>query len=168
MLEIKEQDVVIGDLLLSMTPFLKIYTVCVNNQDVGQDLIANLYENNPKFHAALETCGVPPRQGIIGINDLRARPYQRVIRYKLLCERLLGATPETHSDHAAITKALSQISIMADHVNESKREVCLCVSECEIHSRSLNSKAATNRPNRLCDKERNLSFVDHSRSKFGG
>jgi hypothetical protein len=52
-------------------PFLKVYTVCVNNQDVGQDLIYNLNEANPKFRSLLDVCSrehaVP--QVLISIGD---------------------------------------------------------------------------------------------------
>jgi Phorbol esters/diacylglycerol binding domain (C1 domain)/RhoGEF domain len=45
-----------------------------------------------------------------------------MMRYVIILKSLLKYTPEDHPDHGVVAKALEAVSVMADHINATKKQ----------------------------------------------
>lgn len=111
----------IGDVLLKLSPFFRIYTAYVSNFDRASATLEEC-EKQPAFAAFLrqrlesEECkGQTLRSFLI-------LPVQRVPRYRLLVEDLVKNTPESHPDHKQLVECLDKISEVAADINEAIRK----------------------------------------------
>jgi hypothetical protein len=111
----------IGQVFLSIVPFLKVYTGYVNNYNQAMATLEEC-KKNAQFKEFLNTT-----KNLPGVeHDLPSyliMPIQRIPRYQLLLEQLLKATPLEHPDRADLASALQQIVAVADYMNERKRDV---------------------------------------------
>ena len=93
--------------------------------------------------------------------DILITPIQRLVRLKLLLERIIKFTDESHEDFADLKCALVGISEVADYVNKgiSQKEARLRVWEVQ---RMLVRVVVLNRPHHLC-KNSNIHTGTHAR-----
>eukprot|EP01117_Protostelium_nocturnum_P019345 TRINITY_DN836_c0_g3_i1.p1 TRINITY_DN836_c0_g3~~TRINITY_DN836_c0_g3_i1.p1 ORF type:complete len:1638 (-),score=764.62 TRINITY_DN836_c0_g3_i1:204-5117(-) len=111
----------IGDIILEIVPYLKVYTAYVNNANLSIVTVAEISNTYHDFHKFLEDaknnggCGLDIQSYLIG-------PIQRIPRYVLLLKDLYKNTTEDHPDHDDLAKALESIESVAIYVNEKKRE----------------------------------------------
>ena len=61
--------------------------------------------------------------GRLSLDDLLIKPVQRIPRYVLFIKDLLKHTSSSHPDHAPLQQALSELTGLAERVNESEREM---------------------------------------------
>eukprot|EP00007_Cunea_sp_BSH-02190019_P004347 CAMPEP_0174234278 /NCGR_PEP_ID=MMETSP0417-20130205/4082_1 /TAXON_ID=242541 /ORGANISM="Mayorella sp, Strain BSH-02190019" /LENGTH=912 /DNA_ID=CAMNT_0015312623 /DNA_START=245 /DNA_END=2980 /DNA_ORIENTATION=+ len=110
----------VGDVLVQMIPFMKLYVDYVNNYPAAINFLEKLRKNK-KFLALLDTCGSGDNKGLHGFGGLLVTPIQRIPRYGMLLKDLMKKTPEKHKDFPELQKATTKILEMADFINEQKR-----------------------------------------------
>ena len=127
----------IGKVFSSFGPCLKMYTSYLNQVDDAMQIIRDNLETNDGVVDAAKTyfsnymtgrsqkasladfCLARGRSGTESLESLLIRPVQRIPRYRLLLQELLKHTPEEHSQHAALSKALAVVSLSAGKCNEN-------------------------------------------------
>ncbi|KAG6381349.1 Dbl homology domain-containing protein [Boletus reticuloceps] len=90
----------------------------------ASDLVANLTSGQRKrIRTFIKRCRVNPRHSQLNMEGYLLLPVQRVPRYRLLLEELIRSTPPTCSFmDDALDRALAEISLLANNMNEGKRE----------------------------------------------
>ncbi|KAG8219966.1 hypothetical protein J3R82DRAFT_971 [Butyriboletus roseoflavus] len=88
------------------------------------DSMANLTSGQRKrIKTFLKRCRVNPRHSQLNMEGYLLLPVQRIPRYRLLLEELIRSTPPTYSYmDDALDRALAEISLLANNMNEGKRE----------------------------------------------
>ncbi|KAG2392464.1 hypothetical protein C9374_012716 [Naegleria lovaniensis] len=99
-------------------PFLKVYTVYVNNYEKANELVEELILRNPKFNEFVET--VYEKKGVT-LQSLLITPVQRIPRLKMLFSELLKRTVIEHVEYNVIVETLAILNELALFVNEKKR-----------------------------------------------
>eukprot|EP00008_Paramoeba_atlantica_P013123 CAMPEP_0201476772 /NCGR_PEP_ID=MMETSP0151_2-20130828/1898_1 /ASSEMBLY_ACC=CAM_ASM_000257 /TAXON_ID=200890 /ORGANISM="Paramoeba atlantica, Strain 621/1 / CCAP 1560/9" /LENGTH=902 /DNA_ID=CAMNT_0047857251 /DNA_START=86 /DNA_END=2794 /DNA_ORIENTATION=- len=125
----------VGEILLSMVPFMKMYTVYMNGFKTAQDRLMELTKDS-YFSASIQGIqadGYTP--GMAGLTLLQGCPLSRIPRYVLLLKDLLKHTPEDHPDHGPLHKAFGGVENMANTINEMKRK-----EENQERMRQINSR----------------------------
>ncbi|KAH7924879.1 hypothetical protein BV22DRAFT_1012330 [Leucogyrophana mollusca] len=76
-----------------------------------------------RIKAFLKRCRVNPRHSQLNMEGYLLLPVQRIPRYRLLLEELMRSTPPSYTFmDDALDRALSEISLLANNMNEGKRE----------------------------------------------
>ncbi|KAF8140081.1 hypothetical protein EV363DRAFT_326100 [Boletus edulis] len=90
----------------------------------ASDLVANLTSGQRKrIRTFIKRCRVNPRHSQLNMEGYLLLPVQRVPRYRLLLEELIRSTPPSCSFmDDALDRALAEISLLANNMNEGKRE----------------------------------------------
>eukprot|EP01080_Neovahlkampfia_damariscottae_P005848 gene5848-9671_t len=119
--EPKKQDkkMTVGETFTKFTPFLKLYTIYINNFDDAQKELKRLKTEDKNVEQFIKT--VKKNEGE-DLGSLLIKPIQRVPRYKLLLDDLLRTTPRGHFDYALLQKSIVLIGDVASHLNEQKRQ----------------------------------------------
>lgn len=128
----------IGDILATLAPFLKMYSLYVKNfssalqridyEQKNNDAFAKFLKETDQKRAAKEkvtSASGSVRQAFgygLGFQAHLLTIVQRIPRYKLLVEELLKATPETHPDHIDLVRASHMIEQVASYINENVRQ----------------------------------------------
>ncbi|GAC98618.1 hypothetical protein PHSY_006212 [Pseudozyma hubeiensis SY62] len=128
----------IGDILATLAPFLKMYSLYVKNFSSALQRIEHEQKTNEPFarflketdqkRAAKEkitsaTGSVRHAFGYgLGFQAHLLTIVQRIPRYKLLVDDLLKSTPETHPDHVDLVRAGHMIEQVASYINENVRQ----------------------------------------------
>lgn len=108
---------VLGDLLLDMMPFLKMYTLYTGGWEKATALLEEL-ESKESFTSFVSQC----MQSYDNVQDLRAyliMPIQRIPRYRLLLEDLSKNTSQDHPDYEGVMKALDKVLFIAKEVDQA-------------------------------------------------
>eukprot|EP01126_Amoeba_proteus_P007560 TRINITY_DN12715_c0_g1_i13.p1 TRINITY_DN12715_c0_g1~~TRINITY_DN12715_c0_g1_i13.p1 ORF type:complete len:699 (+),score=84.09 TRINITY_DN12715_c0_g1_i13:134-2098(+) len=109
---------VIGDVLNTMSPFLKIYKVYSNLY--GECTLAmQTAEKNREFNKVLEMIKTHPLSRRQSLGSFLIIPVQRVPRYVLLLQDLLKCTSQAHPDYEALSVALHTLQAVASGIDES-------------------------------------------------
>ena len=121
----------IGDLLVPVAPFLKMYSLYVKNFSSALTRIENERKSNDSFARFLKetekaTWGRASNQGGFGFGlGFQAHLLtivQRIPRYKLLIGDLVRCTPVNHRDHVDLCKAYAVIEQVAESINDNIRQ----------------------------------------------
>ncbi|KAG7450322.1 uncharacterized protein BT62DRAFT_927638 [Guyanagaster necrorhizus] len=76
-----------------------------------------------RIRAYLKRCRMSPRHSQLNLEGYLLLPVQRIPRYRLLLEELLRSTPPSYDFmEDPLDRALSEISLLANNMNEGKRE----------------------------------------------
>jgi len=121
---------------LQSADFLKMYTQYLNFYERAIATMNSLRENS-KFQKFLSDHMEQLRGK--SLMSYLIQPVQRIPRYVLLLRELKKHTPETHAEYAALSTALAKIESIAEHVNESKRQVEQASRLIDIGQRLKNS-----------------------------
>ncbi|KAF2072264.1 hypothetical protein CYY_006418 [Polysphondylium violaceum] len=115
------QGVEIADIFIENGPFLKIYSIFVNNYyNKAIQIIKNQTLSNKKFKSYLTECKNIPFSKKLDLNDLLIMPIQRTPRYILLIEELIQFTPETEEiELKKLHEARSIMKDVASFINQS-------------------------------------------------
>lgn len=108
---------VLGDLLLDLMPFLKMYTLYTGGWEKASSLLDEL-ESKDSYTNFVTQC----MQKHENLQDLRAyliMPIQRIPRYRLLLEDLAKSTPQNHPDYEGVTKSLDKVLVIAKEVDQA-------------------------------------------------
>lgn len=111
-----DETQMLGDLLIEMLPFLKMYTLYSGNYERAMLALAELEalaakENNPVALFMAEVMSNPMRT--VDFRSYLIMPIQRIPRYRMLVEELIKGTSAEHPDYAALQKALESIKEVA-------------------------------------------------------
>ncbi|EGC38908.1 hypothetical protein DICPUDRAFT_148367 [Dictyostelium purpureum] len=116
------EQVEISDIFLEFGPFLKIYSIYVNNYYNKAIQIIKLNTNtNKKFKNYLIECKNNSFSKKLDLNDLMIMPIQRLPRYILLLEELIQYTPQKteENEHKKLIEAKNIMKDVASFVNSS-------------------------------------------------
>ncbi|KAK7064461.1 DH domain-containing protein [Favolaschia claudopus] len=76
-----------------------------------------------RLRSYLKRCRISPRHSQLNLEGYLLLPVQRIPRYRLLLEELLRATPPTYEYmDDPLDRSLAEISLLANNMNEGKRE----------------------------------------------
>ena len=106
----------LGDLLLDLLPFLKMYTMYTSNYDRSMAALRELEAKHETVTKFMEEINANPLRTV----DFRAyliMPIQRIPRYRLLLEELLKNTTPEHPDYESLSKALDSIKHVAIQID---------------------------------------------------
>ncbi|KAF9036417.1 hypothetical protein BDZ89DRAFT_1100599 [Hymenopellis radicata] len=96
----------------------------VADSSAGPAGLANLSSSQRKrIRAYLKRCRLSPRHSQLNLEGYLLLPVQRIPRYRLLLEELLRSTPPSYElVEDPLDRALAEISLLANNMNEGKRE----------------------------------------------
>ncbi|KAK0146043.1 FYVE, RhoGEF and PH domain-containing protein 4 [Merluccius polli] len=139
----------IGDILLKLTPFLKMYAEYVKNFDQAMELLKLWTDRSPQFKATIQEiqravsyARIRETRVIFGLFFVFAlfseqcqevcgsltlqhhmlEPVQRVPRYEMLLKDYLKKLPPDHPDRRDAEKSLEIIAMAATHSNSAIRK----------------------------------------------
>eukprot|EP01133_Synstelium_polycarpum_P012286 gene12286-14403_t len=122
----------IGDVFLTLIPFLKMYT----NYTVGYDSVMTVVgecEKNSAFVSFIQKCTENPRTRKLDLRSYLIQPVQRITRYHMLLDELLKHTEPTHPDYADLAKSLAEMKKVTSEANEAIKEYENRMKVMEIH-----------------------------------
>jgi len=117
--ELEKEDA--GEVYAKYADYLKVYTPYIVNYDQACDCLAAL-KKNKEFQSFLAFKRNEPECGGLDISSFLIMPIQRIPRYPLLLTELKKYTRVTDEEHASLDEALEKVSIIANFVNEAKRQ----------------------------------------------
>ncbi|WFC97271.1 hypothetical protein MBRA1_003938 [Malassezia brasiliensis] len=116
----------LGDLLVPIAPFFKMYTLFMQNFAGAMQCLADERATNERFAAFLQraeadaaACGGGAE---LGLQAQLLTLVQRVPRYRLLLQQLLHHTPTWHADHAPLRRTYELVDATAAAINEHVRQ----------------------------------------------
>lgn len=117
----------VGDILVPIAPFLKMYSLYVKNFSSAIAHIEAERRDNEAFAKFLKetersTWGKGKAFFGLGLQSHLLTIVQRIPRYKLLVGDLLKHTPSGHRDYADLKKAFEMIEQVASTINENVRQ----------------------------------------------
>ncbi|MFT7817043.1 FYVE, RhoGEF and PH domain-containing protein 4 isoform X2 [Arapaima gigas] len=115
----------IGDILLKLTPFLKMYGEYVKNFDNAMELLKVWTEKSPPFKAIIQEIQSQEVCANLTLQHHMLEPVQRVPRYEMLLKDYLKKLPQEASDRHDAEKSLENISMAATHSNSAIRKTGL-------------------------------------------
>ncbi|KNC81541.1 hypothetical protein SARC_06148 [Sphaeroforma arctica JP610] len=112
----------LGDIVLSFSPFFKMYTLYARNFDAACEHLDTMTREYVCVRDALKDLEYTPQVNGLPMRSFMITPIQRVPRYKLLFEDYLKHTPEQSPDNPLIQRALTITSEVAMAVNDAVRD----------------------------------------------
>lgn len=134
------ESTLIGDIIITLVPFLAIYTDYCCNYPEGMSLIHKYKTENADFAAVLQQASAESNG--MDVQDFCITPVQRVPRYRLLLENLIKNTAEEHPDYANLTTAMQLVSDKASEINKKMTLVESQKKMMELHRRFITSPIA--------------------------
>ena len=100
----------------------KVYAEYLKNHDAANQKLQVL-QKNPKVQIWLKECRAYAHDltSAWDLDSLLVKPVQRILKYPLLLEQLLDATPENHPDYTPLDVAVREIKGISMRINERKR-----------------------------------------------
>lgn len=129
------ETTLIGDIFVSLVPFLSIYTDFCCNYGEGMMLLNKMKAENSEVAATLYQSYLDCNGA--DVQDFCITPVQRVPRYRLLLEQLLKNTPAEHPDFAPLTQAVQLVSDKAAEINKKMVLVDQQKRMMELHRRFI-------------------------------
>ena len=112
-----DKDPRLGDIMIRIAPFLKLYSDYVANFDAANSVLNDCLTREKKFAAIVVDFEKDPVCENLKISHFMLEPVQRLTRYKLLFEDYLKRLPEDALDRKETESALKIISEAANHAN---------------------------------------------------
>ena len=109
-----------------MTVMEKVYTDYLKNHDAANQKLLALQKSH-KVEIWLKECRAYAHDltSAWDLDSLLVKPVQRILKYPLLLDQLLEATPENHPDFTALDIAAREMKGMAKRIDESKKRADL-------------------------------------------
>jgi len=120
---IKYPFVQVGKAFSQISPFLKAYTIYINNFDKAQDTFEKLREKDKRFKEYLMECYRNKATKGHQLGGFLILPVQRLPRFRLLLEEILKNTPTSHVEYNMLKQCLKEIESLNSYVNDEKRRV---------------------------------------------
>jgi len=112
----------IGDVFLTLTPFLKLYTNYTSLYDTAVELISRKRKKDKELSKLLDNLQEHPLAQKLDINSFLILPVQRIPRYVMLLTDFLNNTDKSHPDYNDLSDSLSLMKKVADEINKSMNE----------------------------------------------
>ncbi|XP_033940703.1 FYVE, RhoGEF and PH domain-containing protein 4a isoform X2 [Pseudochaenichthys georgianus] len=112
----------IGDILLKLTPFLKMYAEYVKNFEKAMELLKTWTDRSPQFKAIIQEIQSQEACGSLTLQHHMLEPVQRVPRYEMLLKDYLKKLPQDDSDRQDSEKSIEIIATAATHSNSAIRK----------------------------------------------
>lgn len=113
------QDFCIGKTVSLYSHFFRVYKQYCNYYGDAMVVLGKLCSKDPNFEKFLNRAERSSNHKLV---DILITPIQRLVRLKLLLERIIKFTPETHADYRDLKVALMGVSEVADYVNKGIHE----------------------------------------------
>ena len=117
---------VLGDLLVPIAPFFKMYTLFMKNFASAMQALDEERRSNDVFDAFLKRAEAAARRAgggaELGLQAQMLTLVQRVPRYRLLLQELLRNTPPWHPDHEPLRETFRVVDHTALFINEHVRQ----------------------------------------------
>ncbi|KAI8611666.1 Dbl homology domain-containing protein [Chytriomyces sp. MP71] len=110
-----ETPLVVGDILVQLAPYLKLYSTYCTNFSAALETVSLLLSSNSAFQRVLKES---PECSSHRFDSFLIMPIQRIPRYTLLLEKLLEYTPPSHLDYINLEKARTLTAQVASFINE--------------------------------------------------
>ncbi len=109
-----------------MASMEKVYTEYLKNHDLANQKLQALQKSH-KVEIWLKECKTyaDDLTSAWDLDSLLVKPVQRILKYPLLLDQLLEATPEAHPDFANLSIAAREMKGMAKRIDESKKRADL-------------------------------------------
>ncbi|KAM6946130.1 FYVE, RhoGEF and PH domain-containing protein 4a [Aplochiton taeniatus] len=112
----------IGDILLKLTPFLKMYAEYVKNFEKAMELLKQWTERSPQFKVIIQEIQSHEACGNLTLQHHMLEPVQRVPRYEMLLKDYLKKLPREDPDRRDAERSLDIIAMAATHSNSAIRK----------------------------------------------
>ncbi|KAI9523522.1 FYVE, RhoGEF and PH domain-containing protein 4 [Dissostichus eleginoides] len=112
----------IGDILLKLTPFLKMYAEYVKNFEKAMELLKTWTDRSPQFKGIIQEIQSQEACGSLTLQHHMLEPVQRVPRYEMLLKDYLKKLPQDDSDRQDSEKSIEIIATAATHSNSAIRK----------------------------------------------
>ena len=112
-----ENDPRLGDIMIRIAPFLKLYSDYVANFDIANSVLNDCLNKEKRFAALVQEFERDPACENLKVSHFMLEPVQRLTRYKLLFEDYLKRLPDEAPDRKQTESALKIISEAANHAN---------------------------------------------------
>ncbi|XP_030828858.1 FYVE, RhoGEF and PH domain-containing protein 4 isoform X3 [Strongylocentrotus purpuratus] len=114
-----EKNPCLGDILVRLSPFLKLYTDYVGNFDKAVKCLNTWMVKIPSFASLLQEIQKKPICMFLTLQHHMLEPVQRIPRYELLLKEYLKKLPAESVDRTDAERALGLISKAAHHSNDT-------------------------------------------------
>ncbi|XP_071084148.1 FYVE, RhoGEF and PH domain-containing protein 6-like isoform X2 [Haliotis cracherodii] len=111
----------VADIFVKKGPFLKMYSSYIRNFENATALFEESCKRYPEFQRIVKEFEVSPRCACLALKHYMLKPIQRIPQYKLLLQDYLKNLPSDSPDYKPTEVALTIVSEVADHANESMR-----------------------------------------------
>ena len=121
--EEKDQKTFIGEAFgHHMAAMEKVYTEYLKNHDSANQRLAQLQKHS-KVQIWLKECKAYAHDLTTAwdLDSLLVKPVQRILKYPLLLDQLLDATPESHPDYTALKLAAKEMKTVSMRINDAKK-----------------------------------------------
>lgn len=112
----------VADIFVRKGPFLKMYTSYITDFEETNKVYDDALKRIPTFQQCVKEFEMSPRCASLGIRHYLLKPIQRIPQYKLLLQDYLKHLSPDSEDYKNTCTALSIVSEVADHANESMRQ----------------------------------------------
>ncbi|KAJ5938169.1 hypothetical protein N7454_004511 [Penicillium verhagenii] len=102
----------------------RVYSEYLKNYDAANKKLQVL-QGNPKVDIWLRECRewAADLTTAWDLDSLLVKPVQRILKYPLLLNELLAATPTDHPDHAQLLSARTEVTNVSVRINDMKKRV---------------------------------------------
>lgn len=126
-------NLVLGDIFLSITDFLKSYSVYINNYSKALQTLEKVRKNQ-NVENLFQIFASNPACDNLDLTSLLIMPVQRIPRYILLLTELVKNTDPKLPEHSNLNKALDKMKTLASDMNDNRREAELMNKMYELQS----------------------------------
>ncbi|XP_041348475.1 FYVE, RhoGEF and PH domain-containing protein 6-like [Gigantopelta aegis] len=111
----------LADVFVKKGPFLKLYSSYIRNFENATTLLDESCKKYASFASCVKEFEKSPRCANLALKHYMLKPIQRIPQYKLLLQDYLKNLSPDSPDYNNTITALSIVSEVADHANESMR-----------------------------------------------
>ncbi|XP_013776366.1 uncharacterized protein LOC106461121 [Limulus polyphemus] len=112
----------ISDILVTLGPFLKLYSAYIRDFESTINLFEECKKKYPLFSQVVKEFEMNPRCQRLSLNHYMLKPVQRIPQYRLLLQDYLHHLHIDSPDYEDTVAALEIMSQVADHANETMKQ----------------------------------------------
>uniref|UniRef100_H2Y6T5 FYVE, RhoGEF and PH domain-containing protein 4 n=1 Tax=Ciona savignyi TaxID=51511 RepID=H2Y6T5_CIOSA len=118
-----EADPRISDIMCRAAPFLKMYSLYVQNFDDAMNTIKTWSQKSHGFSAIIKSIQKLPECNFLTLQHHMLSPVQRIPRYQMLLQDYVRRMPQDATDRPETENALKLITVAATHSNETMKKM---------------------------------------------
>uniref|UniRef100_H2Y6T6 Uncharacterized protein n=1 Tax=Ciona savignyi TaxID=51511 RepID=H2Y6T6_CIOSA len=113
----------ISDIMCRAAPFLKMYSLYVQNFDDAMNTIKTWSQKSHGFSAIIKSIQKLPECNFLTLQHHMLSPVQRIPRYQMLLQDYVRRMPQDATDRPETENALKLITVAATHSNETMKKM---------------------------------------------